>query len=432
VLGGLGLLSLPVASAVAILKYRLYDIDVVINKTIVFGVLAAFITGIYVAIVVGIGTLLGSQDEPNLALSIAATAVVAIAFSPVKERTQRLANRLVYGHRLSPYEVMSDLSRTVATAPTPSDVLKAVAKAATFGVNAGTAAVTLHLHEGGSVSFTFPEGADVSTEERSSWPVSHRGEVLGELAITKQRSDPVTPHDRALLGDLATHAGLALHNARLAFELEARLKEISSQAEKLQSSRARIVSAADDSRRRLERDITQGPRQDLVALSARLDDAKRLMGVDPEAAATLLETITLDTNAALDALRELARGIYPPLLADKGIVAALEAHVSKHDLDVRIEAGEAVRDERFDDHVETTIYFCCIEALRDVQSGCSVWIDKQGERFFVEANPVLLDAKAAAAIEDRIEAIGGRFSFQSDVGEGKARMSIDALALEVA
>ena len=103
-------LLIPITMGMAILKYRLYDIDVVINKTLVFGALAAFITGIYVAVVVGIGSLLGSSDEPNLALSIAATAVVAIAFQPVKARVQRIANRIVYGQRVTPYEVMANLS----------------------------------------------------------------------------------------------------------------------------------------------------------------------------------------------------------------------------------------------------------------------------------------------------------------------------------
>ncbi|MDQ3619074.1 MAG: hypothetical protein M3391_02970, partial [Actinomycetota bacterium] len=107
--------TVPIGMAVAILKYRLYDIDVVINKTLVFGALGAFITGIYVAVVVGIGELLGSSEEPNLALSIAATAIVAIAFGPVKDRVERVANRLVYGVRRTPYEVLADFSDKVAT-----------------------------------------------------------------------------------------------------------------------------------------------------------------------------------------------------------------------------------------------------------------------------------------------------------------------------
>src|SRR5206468_6301728 len=101
---------IAIAAGVAILKYRLYDIDVVINKTLVYGSLAAFITAVYVAIVVGIGTAIGQGERPNLGLSILATAVVALAFQPVKGRVQRLANRLVYGRRATPYEVLSEFS----------------------------------------------------------------------------------------------------------------------------------------------------------------------------------------------------------------------------------------------------------------------------------------------------------------------------------
>src|SRR5207248_9734182 len=105
----------PVAIGIAVLRYRLYDIDVVINRTVVYGLLAAFITAVYVAIVVGIGAALGhGTSTPNLALSILATAIVAVAFQPVRERVQKLANRLVYGKRATPYDVLAGFVRRVA------------------------------------------------------------------------------------------------------------------------------------------------------------------------------------------------------------------------------------------------------------------------------------------------------------------------------
>ncbi|MDQ3956158.1 MAG: GAF domain-containing protein, partial [Actinomycetota bacterium] len=268
------LIALPVSIGIAILKYRLYDIDVVINKTIVFGVLAAFITGIYVAIVVGIGTLLGSSDKPNLALSIAATAVVAIAFSPVKDKTQRLANRLVYGHRASPYEVMANLARTVAIVGAPQEVVAAVAHAAAAGVNASTR-VTLHLDEGRTQSAAWPKD-DESVSYDDSFAITHRGQVLGTLEVTKPRGEPLTPTDKELLADLCAQAGLGLHNARLVLELQARLVEIEAQAHDLKASRERIVSAQDDSRRALEKDITGGPQKGLETIYLKLDRALEL------------------------------------------------------------------------------------------------------------------------------------------------------------
>jgi hypothetical protein len=119
----LTLAGLLTAVAIAVLKYRLYDVDLVINRTLVYGSLAVLITAVYVALVVGAGALVGTRDEPNLGMSVLATAIVAVAFQPARERVQRLANQLVYGHRLSPYEVLSEFSRRMAGALSVDDVL---------------------------------------------------------------------------------------------------------------------------------------------------------------------------------------------------------------------------------------------------------------------------------------------------------------------
>jgi hypothetical protein len=408
------LAGVPLAAGIAILKYRLYDIDVVINKTIVFGSLAAFITGIYVAIVVGIGTLLGSPDEPNLVLSIAATAIVAIAFSPVKERTQRLANRLVYGHRLSPYEVLTDLSRTVATAPTPNEVLAGVAHAATLGVNGKGTTVTLNLHDGSEVKEHFPPDESSVTGSPEIFEVTHESERLGEISVRKGAADPLTVQDRKLLEDLSAQAGLALHNARLALELRASLDEISAQADELQESRTRIVSAADESRRRLEKDITRGPRKDLLALPRELESVSSMVASDPKTAARRLESLAKQANTTLDGLRELARGIYPPLLADKGIVAALESHIRKQELSIDVRAGDEMRAARFEDSIETTMYFCCAEVLggNDV---ASVDIAVTGDELLVRIDGAAIDPRQERNLKDRIEAQAGRLEVQSNV-----------------
>ena len=121
---GFGIL-VPIAAGIAIFKYRLYDIDIVISRTLVYGSLAVFITAVYVGIAVGIGTLVGSGGKPNLALSILATAIVAVGFQPVRERLQRVANRLVYGKRATPYEVLSEFSGRVAETYAADEVLTA-------------------------------------------------------------------------------------------------------------------------------------------------------------------------------------------------------------------------------------------------------------------------------------------------------------------
>jgi hypothetical protein len=139
---GLGV-AVPAACGVAILKYRLYGIDVVINRTLVYGTLAVLITGVYVGIAVGIGTLVGSGGKPNLALSILATAIVAVGFQPVRERIQRVANRLVYGNRATPYEVLSRFSEQGAETYSSDDVLPRMARVLRDGTGSESATVWL-------------------------------------------------------------------------------------------------------------------------------------------------------------------------------------------------------------------------------------------------------------------------------------------------
>jgi signal transduction histidine kinase len=415
---------IPIAAGVAILKYRLYDIDVVINKTIVFGLLAAFITAVYVAIVVGIGTLLGSQDEPNLALSIAATAIVAIAFSPVKERTQRLANRLVYGQRWSPYEVLSELSRAVATAGSPKEVLRAVARSAAQGVGSESATVSLVLNGDSLITVAYPEESSSNGARVERVTVMYESERLGELAVHKGGAgDPITPQDRKLLDDLSSQAGLGLHNARLAFELQARLEEISKQADELQDSRSRIVSAADDSRRRLERDIAEGPRRELVEIEKEVKSVHAVMATDAPRAAQLLEHITKRTNETLDTLRELARGIYPPILADKGVAAALESHIRKRELDVTVIADDDGRAERFEEGIETTVYFCCIEAL-SAERAAEISLARSEGELVVTIEGADIEPSTYVTIRDRVEASEGRV----ENANGRLRFSVPAPA----
>ncbi|HCP61920.1 MAG TPA: hypothetical protein DIU14_05535, partial [Actinobacteria bacterium] len=209
-----GIPLLPVAAAVAIMKYRLYDIDVVINKTVVFGALAAFITAVYVAIVVGIGAAIGQGSKPNLGLSILATAVVAVAFQPVRERMQRLANRLVYGRRATPYEVLSEFSSRMAGAYESEDLLPRMARILAEGTGAGEATVWLKVGSELRAEASFPaesenrgplalpDGELPDLSATLALPVHHRGELLGALSLTKAAGERLTPAEEKLAGDL--------------------------------------------------------------------------------------------------------------------------------------------------------------------------------------------------------------------------------------
>ncbi len=355
----LAVTSVPVAVGIAILRYRLYDIDVVINKTVVFGVLAVFITAVYVAVVVGVGALVGSSG--NALLSAIAAALVALAFQPVRRWAQRLANRLVYGQRATPYEVLSEFSGRVAGSYDTEDVLPRMATVLGEGTGARRAQVWLRLGTDLRPAAVWPEGAARSAPRAAASaelpdlpdvshavPVLDRGELLGALSVTKGASDPITPTEQKLARDLSLQAGLVLRNVRL--------------VEELRASRERLVAAQDDERRKIERDLHDGAQQQLVALAVKARLAEAMVGEDDERERALLQELARETQETLESLRDLARGIYPPLLAEQGLVAALEAQSGKAAVPVVVRANGPGRYSR---EIEATVYFCVLEALQN-------------------------------------------------------------------
>jgi len=399
--------ALPISIAIAMLKYRLYDIDLVINKSLVFGTLAAFITAVYVGIVVGIGTLAGSAGKPNLALSILATAIVAVAFQPARERIQRIANRLVYGKRATPYEVMADFSERMAGVLSVDEVLPRMAEAAARGVGAKAARIRLFLPNESERIVSWPVGPELDRVDRVL-PVSYRGAEVGEIAVAKPTGEPITPAEGKLLTDLAAQAGLVMHNVRLTVELQRRLAEVSSQAAQLRSSRQRIVAAQDEERRRLEETIRLGCEQQLIRIRDDLKSAETELIDRPGAAVAALERLTGEATAVLEELRELARGIYPPVLQDEGLAAALRIQLGKINPSISF-TSEGV--DRYPSEIEAAIYFCCVEALRAVPGPSEVRLGGRHDGIdfsIIGCGP--FDGRLVR-MEDRVEALGGSLQF---------------------
>jgi signal transduction histidine kinase len=428
------LVLVPGTIGVAIIGYGLYDIDVIISRALVYGSLAVFITAVYVGIAVGIGTLVGSGGKPNLALSILATAIVAIGFQPVRERVQKIANRLVYGERATPYEVLSEFSGRVAETYAADEVLPRMARVLQEGTGAESATVWLRGVAELRPAATFPPDAqspgvlpiiDGALERlpdaTHAVEVRHQGELLGALSVDKRRGESLNPIELKLVDDLGHQAGLVLKNVGLSADLRARLDE-------LRASRQRLVHAQDLERRRLERNLHDGAQQHLVALKVKLGLAEMLLTRDPERASATLEQLKGDADDALETLRDLARGIYPPLLADKGLVVALESQARKATLPVRVEAEEV---HRYTQDVEATVYFCVLEALQNVQkyaSAANVVIRLRGDEseltFDVTDDGVGFDAATARKgagltnMADRLDAIGGSLAVSSQPGAG--------------
>jgi signal transduction histidine kinase len=358
VLQNLAFVCLFAAIGVAVLKYRLYDIDFVITKAVLYGSLAVFITAVYAALVVGIGTLAGNTRSPLLAAL--AAAVVAVAFQPARQWAGRLANRVVYGRRATPYQVLSDFAQRIGGTYAAEDVLPQMAQIVAAGTGATKVVIWLRvgdeLHpeassDGNPREGPLPVDGQVLPplpDSQISVPVVHQGELLGAISITMPKDEPLRPAGQQLVTDVASQAGLALANAGL--------------IEDLRASRQRLVTAQDEARRRLERNIHDGAQQDLVALAIKLRLAETTVAADPAQTEPVFGELKADTAGALENLRDLARGIYPPLLADLGLAAALNAQASKSPLPVTVEADGI---GRFGQDTEAAVYFCCLEALQN-------------------------------------------------------------------
>ncbi|MBA3691571.1 MAG: hypothetical protein H0W82_09200, partial [Actinobacteria bacterium] len=217
--------GIPLAIAVAVLRYRLYDLDVVVKKTVVLGLVAAFIAAVYAAIVVGIGTLVGRRSSG--VLSFAAAAAMAVLFQPARDRARRVADRLVYGTRATPYEVLADFSERVGEAYMADNVLPRMARVLAEGSGAESATVWLSVGDQVRPEATFPQDAVAPAElPDDGVEVRHRGELLGGLSVRMPPSDPMNPTRAKLVADLAGQAGFVLRNVRLVEELRASRQRI--------------------------------------------------------------------------------------------------------------------------------------------------------------------------------------------------------------
>jgi signal transduction histidine kinase len=394
-----------------------------VKKTVVAGSLVLLAIAVYAGAVALIGLLAIDQDRPAVLFAIALG--LGIAFRPAMRVGRRIADRLVYGRRATPYEVLTEFSERMGTSFATDDVLPRMAQVLGEGTGAETARVWLlvggELHPAaawppdastpGPVS-RIRAGIEIPGEALTE--VRDRGELLGALSVRMPASDPMSPSKDKLVRDLAAQAGMVLRNVRL--------------VEDLRTSRQRLVAAQDEERRRLERNIHDGAQQQLVALAVKARLAGQFAERDPAKAAELLTQIEAETQTALEDLRDLARGIYPPLLADRGLVAAIEAQSRKSQLGVEVDAEDL---GRFTPDVEATVYFCTLEALQNVAKYAAA--DRTVIRlarangslsFEVEDDGRGFDPGAVASgsglqgMADRLAAVGGSLEIRSAPGRG--------------
>ncbi|TME46621.1 MAG: sensor histidine kinase [Chloroflexi bacterium] len=421
----------PIAIGIAVLRYRLYDIDLIINKALVYGGLAAIITAIYVLVVVGIGAIVGNSRQ--FLLSILTTAVIALAFQPLRQRAQRLANRLVYGKRATPYEALSEFSEHLSETFSQEDILDRMSRILAHGTGADRAEIWVRagdrlLLASSSATLNGSPPAELRMENGTLPPmerdlvvaVSHRGEILGALTVMNKRGETMNDVEQKLVNDLAGQAGLVLKNVGLNRELLARLED-------LRASRQRLVAAQDDERRRIERNLHDGAQQHLVALKIKLGLAEAV--AEPASKVRgMLTQLKADADEALTTMRELARGIYPPLLASDGLPAALRAQARRIAVPVELELADVPRQPR---ELEGAIYFCCLEALQNLSKHAEasrvnlrLWSEGRTLAFEVADNGKGFDLNGTTDrhgienMRDRLEALGGTLTIKSTPGQG--------------
>jgi signal transduction histidine kinase len=411
-LGGLALVS---AYGIAILRHRLLDIDIVISRTVVYASLAAFIGVVYVAVVVGIGSWIGSGDEPNAALAIGATAIVAVGFQPVRRRMKRVANRIVFGRRATPYEVLSDFSRRLAATSNLS--LEDAARSLVEGTGAERVVISVATQDGMAPAASWPDDTVLEHPQVTAFPIEHEGTGLGRLELQLQAGQQLQEDDARLARQMASGLGLALRNQRLTRRLERRVDE-------LRVSRRRLVAVQDETRRRLERDLHDGAQQQLVALKVKLGLARTVAGKDgADDTVRILDTLSARADSTVEAMREFARGIYPPLLEAEGLATAISAHARRAPIPVSF--------GRYEREVESAVYFCVTEALQNVtrhagatRAGVSL-AQRNGELAFeIRDDGTGFDPTAShdgtglAYMTDRTEALSGTITITSTPDAG--------------
>jgi signal transduction histidine kinase len=428
----IALFGIPAAMAIAILRHRLYDIDVIISRAVVYGLLSAASTGVYAGIVLGIGTFVGHRGGP--VLTIAAAVTIALLFQPLRRRAQLFANRLVYGQRATPYQALSDFAGDMAGQLDLTEAVDRMVSVLAGATGADRAEAWIRVGAELRPAAIWPRGSPpsaavtIATSDSlpaiggasRAMPVSHGGELLGALSLHKPPNEPLTSTEDDLLRHLASQAGLVLRNAALTAELRASINE-------LRASRRRLVEAQDAERQKIERNLHDGAQQQLIALTIHLGLLEESVD-DPAAVREFVAAVKNGVRAALDDLRDLARGIYPPLLADQGLVPALQAQAAKASLQVEIDADGI---GRYPQDTEAAVYFCTLEALQNITKYASASRVKVGLscsddrlRITVTDNGTGFDTATTRygtglqGMADRLAALGGALQVRSQPGFG--------------
>jgi signal transduction histidine kinase len=308
-------LLVPVAIGFAVLRYRLWDIDPIVNHTLVYGGLTVCIVGLYVVIVAELGVLFGTSG--NLIFSLIATGLVAVVFQPLRLGLQRSVNRLMYGERADPYAVLNALGQRLEATLAPETILPTIVQSVVEALKLPYVAIALRR---GDALLPAAEGGvppAANGAELVRVPLISQHEVVGEFWLAPRAvGEPFTPADHRLLDGLARQAGIAVRAVSLTLEL--------------QQARERLVNAREEERRRLRRDLHDDLGSQLAGLNMQFGILRSLIASDPTAAESLVQELRQELRDAIVSVRQIAHNLRPPVLDDLGLRAALQARAQQH------------------------------------------------------------------------------------------------------
>lgn len=339
---------LPVALAFSIMRYRLWDLNLVINRVLVYGGLTALVAAAYVLVVGGLGALFAASG--NILISLAATGVVAVLFQPLRERLQRGVNRLMYGERDDPYAVLARFGQKLEAALAPDAVLPALVETIAHALKLPY--VVILLRDGSAVEVAAVYGSPAARP--LMLPITYQHQLVGELhAAARAPDEPFTAAEVRLLEDIAVQIGVAIRYVRLTADL--------------QRSREQLVAAREEERRRLRRDLHDGLGPKLAGQTLKLEAALDALDGETETARALLQETMSESQTIITEIRRLVYGLRPPALDQLGLLEAVREHAAQHriaGLQVAVDAPEAL--PPLPAAVEVAAYRIIQEALTNV------------------------------------------------------------------
>ncbi len=421
---------LSLAIGIAILRYRLWDIDIIIRRTLVYGLLTAIIVGLYVLIVALLSSVLRTNGD--LFASLVATGLVAVSFEWLRERLQRGVNRLMFGQRDEPYRILSRLGQQLKTVTAPENLLPAIAETVSTALKLPYAAITIRQ---GDDDVLWAAHGEARTPSYSV-PLGYQNERVGQLVVGQRApGEPLTPADQRVLEDIARQMGAVVHAVRLSHEL--------------QRSRERLVTAREEERRRLRRDLHDGLGPALASQTLKLDAAIDLVATAPQTAIKLLNEMKSQSQTLVADVRRLVYDLRPPALDELGLLAALHAHIqqlgsNQRGLTITFEAPSEL--PKLSAAVEVAAYRIAQEAVLNVirhahARSCTLHLSLLSARSCLQIDVIddgvglpepVISGVGLQSMRERAEELGGCFIAQNCPSGGvHIRMQLPLLPMEV-